>query len=99
MNDPFILVLAWLAGLLLGAVFFGGLWWTVRRGVASARPAVWFLVSLLLRLAIVLAGFYFVGQGDWRRLVACLVGFVIVRIFIARFSLTSSKEVLHEPQS
>lgn len=99
MNDPFILVLAWLAGLLLGAVFFGGLWWTVRRGVASARPAVWFLVSLLLRLAIVLAGFYFVGQGDWRRLMACLVGFVIVRIFIARFSLTSAKEVLHEPQS
>ena len=29
------LVLALLAGGVLGAMFFGGLWWTVRRGAAS----------------------------------------------------------------
>ena len=97
MNDLPALALAWLAGLLLGAVFFGGLWWTVRKGVASARPAVWFLVSLLLRLSLVTAGFYFVGQGDWRRLAACLVGFVIVRILVTRFSAMSAKEASHAP--
>lgn len=99
MNDLTEWVLAWFAGLLLGAVFFGGLWWTVRRGVVSARPAVWFFGSLLLRLSLVLAGFYFVGHGDWRRLVACLVGFVIARILATRFSAMSAREVLHEPQS
>ena len=36
------LVLAWVAGVVLGAIFFGGLWWTVRKGVSSKRPALWF---------------------------------------------------------
>ncbi|MCF8176762.1 MAG: ATP synthase subunit I [Burkholderiaceae bacterium] len=97
MNDFTVLVLAGLAGLLLGAVFFGGLWWTVRKGVASPRPAVWFLASLLMRMSLVMAGFYFVGQGDWRRLVACLVGFVIARILVTLFSARSAKEVSHAP--
>ena len=58
MNEPLMLVLAVVAGVLLGAIFFGGLWWTVRKGVSSTRPALWFLGSLLLRTGIVLAGFY-----------------------------------------
>ncbi len=99
MNNLTELVLAGFAGLLLGAIFFGGLWWTVRRGMASARPAIWFFVSLLLRLSLVMAGFYFVGQGDWRRLVACLVGFIIARILVTRFSVNSAKEASHEPES
>ncbi len=50
------------AGLLLGAFFFGGLWWTVTRGVSSQRPALWFFASMLLRMSLTLAGFYFVGR-------------------------------------
>lgn len=99
MNDLTTQVFAGFAGLLLGAIFFGGLWWTVQRGMASAHPAVWFFVSLLLRLGIVMAGFYFVGQGDWRRLMACLVGLITARILITRFAANSAKEVLHEPHS
>lgn len=97
MNDFTVLMLAWFAGILLGAVFFGGLWWTVRKGVTSARPVVWFLGSLVLRMGLVVAGFYFVGQGDWRRLVACLVGFVIARILVTRLSAMLAKEVSHAP--
>ena len=69
-----------MAGMLLGAIFFGGLWWTVRKGVSSPRPALWFLGSLLLRTSIALAGFYFVSGGHWERLLACLLGFVIARL-------------------
>ena len=60
MNEFLILVVALVAGLLLGAVFFGGLWWTVRNGVSSKHAALWFLGSMLLRMGIVLFGFYFV---------------------------------------
>jgi F-type H+-transporting ATPase subunit a len=69
MNNFLLLALALIAGLVLGAIFFGGLWWTVRKGVFSKSPALWFLGSMLLRMSIVLAGFYFVGGGDWERLV------------------------------
>jgi F1F0 ATPase subunit 2 len=75
-----MLVLAAGAGLLLGAVFFGGLWWTARTVVSSGRPPIWLVGGLALRMGIALVGFYLVGHGDWRRLVACLVGFVVARI-------------------
>jgi len=83
MNDFLTLALALLAGVLLGAIFFGGLWWTVRKGISSKHSAPWFLGSLLLRMGIILAGFYVISGGHWERLLACLFGFIIAR-FIAR---------------
>ena len=88
MNNLLFLVLALVAGLLLGAMFFGGLWWTVRKGISSKSPALWFLGSLLLRMSIVLTGLYLVGRSDWRRLVVCLLGFIIARIIVVRRTRT-----------
>lgn len=86
MNEPLMLVLSGLAGGVLGALFFGGLWWTVRKGLASPRPALWFLGSLLIRTAIILAGFYLVGHGDGKRLLVCLLGFIIARFVVMRLT-------------
>lgn len=58
----FILAIAALVGIVLGLVFYGGLYWTVSRGLSSKHPALWFLFSLLVRVSIVLAGFYFVSS-------------------------------------
>jgi F1F0 ATPase subunit 2 len=88
MNNSLILALALVAGLVLGTVFFGGLWWTVRKGISSKSPALWFLGSMVLRTGIVLGGFYFVGQGDWHRLVVCLLGFIIARFIVMRLTRT-----------
>jgi F1F0 ATPase subunit 2 len=74
------------AGLVLGVFFFGGLWWTVRKGLSSAQPALWFLFSLLLRIALTLAGFYLVAAGDWRRLLACLAGFIAARFLVTHLA-------------
>lgn len=82
MNETLTIILAGAAGLCLGAIFFGGLWWTVRKGVSSPRPALWFLGSLLLRMGVALAGFYFVGGGQWQRLLGCLIGFVVARFVV-----------------
>ena len=86
MNNPLALLFSLFAGVLLGAVFFGGLWFTVRRGLTSHQPALWFLGSMLLRTAIAVAGFYFVMQGDWRRLAACLAGFLVARVCVLRLT-------------
>ncbi len=84
MNDIPALALALFGGALLGVFFFGGLWWTVQKGVTSERPALWFLGSLLLRTALILAGFYLVSQGHWSRLVACLLGFLVARFIVVK---------------
>lgn len=77
---------ALLAGAGLGVMFFAGLWWTIRRGAASATPARWFISSLLLRTGIVLAGFYGVGAGQPLRLGMCLLGFVLARALVLRMT-------------
>ena len=82
MTELLPLALAFVAGLLLGAFYFGGLWWTVRRGVLSKHPALWFSGSMLLRTSMVLVGFYVVGRGQWERLVVCLLGFVLARVLV-----------------
>jgi len=96
--------LAWAAGATLGAIFFGGLWWTVRKGVSSKRPAWWFIGSLLLRTTVVLAGFYVVANGDWQRLLPCLVGFVMAQLVVTRLTRSTrgrqmrpTQEASHAP--
>jgi F1F0 ATPase subunit 2 len=82
MSDIAPLALAFLAGLPLGAMFFGGLWWTVRYLPTSTRPGVVLAASLTLRTSVVLGGFYLVGNGHWQRLLSCLAGFLIARVFV-----------------
>src|SRR5664280_3746105 len=86
MNETLTLALALAVGLLLGVIFFGGLWWTVRKGVSSKQPALWFFGSLLVRMSIALAGFYFVGRGHWERLLVCLLGFIVARLIVTRLT-------------
>jgi F1F0 ATPase subunit 2 len=93
MNETLTWVLAGVAGLLLGAIFFGGLWWTVRKGASSRRSALWFFGSFLLRTSLVLPGFYLVGRGHWQPLLPCLLGFVMARTVVTW--LTRSAE--HRP--
>jgi F1F0 ATPase subunit 2 len=78
------------AGVALGAFYFGGLWWTVVRGVAARQPALWFFASLLLRIAVAMLGFYLVAHGSWERLLVCLIGFVIARLIVTRFTAVAS---------
>ncbi len=76
--------LAALAGGALGLFFFGGLWWTLRRVLASRRPALWIFGSLLLRAGVTVGGFILVSAGQWQRVLACLLGFWIARQAVTR---------------
>jgi len=95
MIETLNLLPAWAAGVLLGAVFFGGLWWTVRKGLSSKHPALWFLGSLLLRTSIAVTGFYFVASGHWERLLVCLLGFVMARHVVAGLTRTPADDQTH----
>lgn len=91
MNESLALTLAALAGGVLGVAFFTALWWTVRKGVSSRQPALWFFLSWLARTALVLAGFYLIGANHWQRLLACLLGFTVARPIVARVISASVK--------
>ena len=86
MSESLRVVIAIVMGVLLGIFFYGGLWWTIQKGVSSKQPALLFTGSLAVRTLIALAGFYFVSRGNWHRLLACLVGFVTARILVTWFT-------------
>jgi F1F0 ATPase subunit 2 len=106
MSDGIRLIPALLAGVSLGVIFYGGLWWTVRRGVLSKHAAVWFFCSLLLRTGIALAGFYLIAHGHPERLLMSLLGFVMARLIVTKLAGPSvehhklpAKEAGHASQS
>lgn len=82
MSEILSMILAFIAGLGLGAIFFGGLWITVQRALKSTMPGLWFSGGLISRLTITMLGFYFVGNGNWQRLLICTVGFIAARYIV-----------------
>ena len=89
-----LLIWAFTAGIILGTFFFGGLWLTVRKGISSTQTAFCLLGSKLLRMGGTIAGFYFVGAGNWQRMLVCLIGFVIARTAV--FHLIGQPRGSHE---
>ncbi len=85
MSETLKLILALPAGVLLGAFFFGGLWWTVKRSLESAQPALLILSSFMLRTAVAVGGFYVALLGGWQSLAACMAGFLVARVVLTRF--------------
>ena len=84
MSEIVTLLLALLNGAFLGVFFFGGLWWTIRLGVRSATPALWFMGSLLLRTGVTVGGIFLISHKDWRQLIGCLLGFLLARVCVVR---------------
>jgi F1F0 ATPase subunit 2 len=105
MNEYFHIALAIAAGWILGIIFFGGLWFTIQKAVHSKIPALWFIVSFIMRTGITLGGFYLSAGGNWQRLLFCLGGFILARIMIIRrtkswhSNLKASKSQSYETQS
>ena len=83
MTSPVLQMIATLVGgALLGIVFFGGLWLTVRRLPYVRQPALLFVVSAILRTCVVMFGMWFLGGSDLRSVLCCLLGVIIARTVI-----------------
>lgn len=85
MNDTFFLnggALLW--GALLGLIYFGGLWLTIRRLPIVRHQALWLVSSLMVRNLLVAAGFYPVVIHGWQPALFCLTGIIIIRFILTR---------------
>jgi F1F0 ATPase subunit 2 len=103
MINSFILMEALVAGLLMGIVYFGGLWLTVQRLREARRPALLALGSLAGRLAMMLLVLYLVTGGQWAGIGIYLLGFFIMRTVLVwrwgpRTSPTAKEGNIHGPQ-
>ena len=84
MSDAGLLAGCALAGMALGIAYFAGLWWTVRRAVASQRPAAWFAASFAVRALLAGAVFWLVARYGAAAVLSSLAGFVLARVAATR---------------
>ncbi len=84
MNEWIALLGPLLGGVFLGLLFFGGLWLTIKYAVKARNAGPWFVLSMLLRTALVLAGFYLIAQGEFAAFLACLLGFILSRMMVIK---------------
>ena len=74
-----------LAGALLGGLYFGGLWLTIRRMDEARRPALRVGISYLARLALAAAAFgLLAARGGFPAVASALVAFLAVRYLLVR---------------
>lgn len=89
-----LLIAAFISGAVLAALYLYTLWFTVQRIGRGRHPALWLAASLVARLGVLAAAFYFIlGEGHWERLLAALAGFVLLR------TITLRRVRRHIPQS
>lgn len=74
-----VAALAFAAGLLLGAVYFGALWFTARRLPHSRRPATLAVGSYAARLLVAGLVLTWAARQGLVPAVAALAGFLVVR--------------------
>ena len=79
------MILALAGGGALGTIFFAGLWWTISQIGRARRPGILLTGSFLLRMGLALGGFYLAARSGWRPLLASLLGFMLARVFVARW--------------
>ena len=81
-------------GFLLGILYFGGLWFTVTKGLTSSRPGLLFLSSTILRTAAALGGFALISGGSLERLLFSVGGFAGAKFLTIRMSRYACRPVL-----
>jgi F1F0 ATPase subunit 2 len=77
-------VVAVLAGILFGIIYFGGLWLTIQKMGQVDRPILLLTGSFIVRLGLVLAGFYLVSNGRVELLAVSLITFFLTRFYYIR---------------
>jgi F1F0 ATPase subunit 2 len=77
-------VIAALAGVLFGIIYFGGLWLTIQRMGQVNRPILLLTGSFIIRLGLALAGFYLVSNGRLEFLAVSLITFFLTRFYFIK---------------
>lgn len=69
-------------GVVLGLIYFVGLWITVKKAQSIRRPYLFLMGSFFIRTVFVLAGFYLLLLYNWTYLVTAMLAFIVTRQWV-----------------
>ena len=79
-------------GVILGVIFFGGLYWTVQKLTKVKHPSVLMTCSLLFRMAVLLSVLFYVSKSGYKGILYALLGMFLVRVIM---TLIIKKQVVN----
>jgi len=83
-----------LIGLILGLLYFSGLWLTVKNMQKSRSPVALTLVSFFLRTAAIMLVLIFVArQGNYVNIIVLLAGFIFRAIYFKQKDWATEKGI------
>jgi len=91
MVNNYYLILNFLSGLVLGLLFYGGLWLTIQLCLKKTNAALWIFASMIARTIIVVAGFYFLSDGNIYKIITIFLGFLTTRLVVKNLIQRSVK--------
>jgi len=99
MNENMNILISFFTGLVIGALFFYGLWITLTKLTTLNMPSLWVFGSSLFRIMMSLAGLSFVifldSEGQLKRVILFLFGFLIARYLMTKIVNFKSIEEDH----
>lgn len=78
------LLVGFFAGVLLGFIYFQGLWWSVSRLTQVKNRKMFLFISWLGRSAVLFGGLYLAARYDYRYLLSAFIGLIAIRTVIVR---------------
>lgn len=69
-------------GIILGIVFFGGLYITVEKMSDVKNPSILLLISFVLRMAILIGGLYLVSRHGFKDMMLALLGIILIKLLM-----------------
>ena len=84
-------VLAFAGGVILGLLFFGGLYITVQKMDTVKNPAIIMIISFILRMAVLVVAFYFISKSGYKEVLFALAGVILSR-FVITFNMRGEKK-------
>lgn len=87
--------IAFLIGLLMGVFFFGGLYWTVQRLGSVKNPAIFMTLSVIIRMVVLILGFYLLADEGYQNILLGLGGVILVRLIMV-FTVKNPQRILKE---
>lgn len=72
-------MIGFFVGIILGIFFFGGLYLTIDKLKKVRSPGLLFILSFLLRMAVLLLGLYFLSKSGYIEMLLALLGIIIVK--------------------
>lgn len=75
-------MIEFIIGIILGIIFFGGLYLTVLKMKKVRNPKMLMVVSFILRMAVLLGGLFYVSRNGYKGILFALFGIILLRFIM-----------------